>query len=185
MKLAFESALLAAALGLCTIVAVYGEDPVPARPDVASAAVAAPDQKFLETAARLANADIQLGEIAQAQSTQPEIKAFAQQIITLQQAHLQALDKLAKNKGIVLPAEPDSEGLTLAKHLKTLKTPVFEHDYLSLAVAKKKLDASALYLDETEHGKDADIKSMAQTTMPIIDDQVSMARKLLANTRSE
>ena len=179
MKLVIEAALLAAALGLGTVMAVHTEE------TAASATVAAPDQKFLETAARYAHADIQLAEMAQAQSAMPEVKAFAQQIITLQQAHLQALDKLAKNKGVVLPGEADSDGLTLARHLKELKTPMFEHDYLSLGVAKKKLDAQSLYLDETEHGKDADIKSMAQTSMPIIDDQVSMARKLLANSRSE
>ncbi|KPC53906.1 DUF4142 domain-containing protein [Amantichitinum ursilacus] len=184
MKLALEAAVLAAIIGLGAVEIAHTEDPASAT-QAANPSVAAPDIKFLESAARYANADIQLGQIAQTQSSIPEVKAFAQQIITLQQAHLQALDKLAKNKGIVLPTEPDAEALTLAKHLKTQKSPMFEHDYLSLGVAKKKLDAQTLYMDETEHGKDADIKSMAQTSMPILDDQLSMARKLLANSRSE
>ncbi len=104
MKLALEAAVLAAVIGLGAVEIAHTADPASAT-QAANPSVAAPDIKFMELAARYANADIQLAQIAQTQANIPEVKAFAQQIITLQQAHLQALDKLAKKtRALCCPA---------------------------------------------------------------------------------
>lgn len=158
--------------------------------DTASAVATHPplaprETTFVDTAARANLAEIRLGQLMQQQTTSKEVKFFAERMVKEHQTNLDQLNQLAAQKGIRLPDDLSVADKQLYDRLTTLKPPQLEHDYMSIAGLKGHLDAQKLFQTYLKEGKDKDLLSYAQQTLPTINDHLEMARHMLANTRSE
>ncbi|GGP24386.1 DUF4142 domain-containing protein [Silvimonas amylolytica] len=143
------------------------------------------DATFVDSAARANLAEIRLGQLMLQRSTVPEVKFFAQRMVQEHQTNLDGLNQLAAQKGFRLPDDLTVADKELYDRLSKLQPPQLEHDYLGIAGLKGHLDAQKLFQTYLKEGKDKDLISYAQMTLPTVNDHLDMARHLLANSKSE
>ncbi|MBB5190619.1 putative membrane protein [Silvimonas terrae] len=140
---------------------------------------------FMDSAARANLAEIRLGQLMLQRSTVAEVKFFARRMVEEHQTNLDGLNQLAAQKGARLPDDLSVADKQLYDRLSKLGSPQLEHDYMGIAGLKGHLDAQKLFQTYLQDGKDKDLLSYAQMTLPTINDHLEMARHMLANTRSE
>jgi putative membrane protein len=135
------------------------------------------DTKFVKDAAAGGMEEVELGKLAVAKASNPEVKSFGQKMVDDHSKANDQLSQLASQKGIKLP-KGDS---MMAKHdsakLAKLKGAKFDKAYMDMMVMDHKKDVA-----EFEHAakgaKDADIKSWASTTLPTLQEHWKMAQDI-------
>ncbi len=140
---------------------------------------------FMDSAARANLAEIRLGQLMLQRSTVPDVKFFADRMVKEHQTNLDGLNQLAAQKGARLPDDLSVADKQLYDRLSKLDSPQLEHDYMGIAGMKGHLDAQKLFQTYLKEGKDKDLLSYAQMTLPTINDHLEMAHHMLANTKSE
>jgi len=76
----------------------------------ASAALSSADREFAMKAASGSLAEVQAAQLAEQRATSPQIKQFAQRMITDHTAANTELQQIAKQADISLPAQPTRQG---------------------------------------------------------------------------
>ena len=159
--------LAAVAAGvLCAGIAIAA-GPVPAMSDG--------DRQFMDQAAIGATVDVTLGKLSQERAASDRVKALG---LRLSQDRAQALDELrriAKDKGIELPAVPDAKALAAIAPLKRLAGTGFDAAYVADRVAARQDDV-ALFQKEVQSGRDADLKAHARKVLPTLREHLVLAR---------
>jgi putative membrane protein len=135
------------------------------------------DASFMKDAAEAGMAEVQAAQIAQKQSQNDQVKAFATQ---MEQDHTKANDELkalADSKGVKLPTSPS---MTDKAKLKMLggHNKDFDKDYSEGFGVKAHEKAVKLFQKEAKDGKDADAKAWAEKTLPTLQHHLEMARDL-------
>ena len=130
-------------------------------------AVDAKDAKFATNAANGGMAEVALGKLAASKTTNPQIKEFANMMVT---DHTKANDELmaiAKTKNITLPATVDADHQKKMDDLSKKTGKDFDKAYVDAMIDghKKTLD---LMSDEEKDGKDADLKAFATKINPTV-----------------
>ncbi|WP_283151220.1 DUF4142 domain-containing protein [Silvimonas soli] len=147
--------------------------------------VAPLEATFIDNAARANLAEIRLGELVLKKTAVPEVKFFAQRMMDEHRTNQDSLRQLAELKGVKLPDGLSVQDQQLYDRLSQLPAPQLEHDYIGIAGLKGHLDAQKLFTAYVKDGKDKDLVSYAQMTLPTINDHLEMARHMLANSKSE
>lgn len=138
--------------------------------------------QFVERAASGNTLEVESSTAAQEQADDPEVKAFAEQLI---EDHTDALAKLmaaAETEGV-----PHNSGTTavtmLPQHVKMLDMlsaetgEAFSAEYLQLQVQAHE-DAIALHEAYVEHGADGALKDYAETVLPSLQNHLEKAQSL-------
>lgn len=126
-----------------------------------------PDQKFAEKAALGSMMEIEASKIALSQATNPDVKAFAQQIIDDHTKVGNELSSIASTKNMTLPS------MLSESHQKDLndlreKTGVdFDKKYVSMMVDDHKDDVDH-FQDAIDKLDDGDLKTFAINTLPTL-----------------
>src|SRR5262249_4074873 len=84
---------------------------------VGKAAVPAQDQRFAMNTARVGIAEVELGKLASEKANNPEVKSFAQRMVTDHSKANDELKALAQKQGITLPTEMDAKHKALRDRL--------------------------------------------------------------------
>jgi len=145
---------------------------------VKAASWTAQDKTFASKAAQAGHAEVEAGKIATSRSSNPEVKKFAEQMITDHSKAGQELEQISRAKGVTLPAEPDAAHKKLAARLQTLEGPAFDRVYISEAGVKDHAAVVKLFQTQTKNGKDAELKGFAEKTLPTIQHHEQMAKAL-------
>jgi putative membrane protein len=138
------------------------------------------DKEFIKKATQAGKGEIAAAQVAQTQSSDPKVKAFAQQMI---EDHGKAGDELAgiaQSKGVTPPADADSGHRKLAAKLQKLQNEDFDRKYAKEAGVKDHKGAVKLFTDEANKGKDPDLRAFASKTLPTIQHHYEMAQELAA-----
>jgi putative membrane protein len=133
------------------------------------------DKTFISKAASAGMAEVQEAQLAQQKSQDPKVKEFAQKMITDHTSNNQQLKTLAQQKGVDVPAELASKDQKEVDKLSKLDGTSFDKAYLRGQV-KGHETMLKLLQKEASSGKDADLKSFAQQTIPVVQDHLSMAK---------
>jgi putative membrane protein len=142
----------------------------------APADLSAADKKFVEKAASAGLAEVQAAQLAQQKSSDPKVKDFAQTMITDHTEINQKLTALAQQKGVTVPTEVDSKDQKQLDKLGKLDGKKFDKAYMKDQVKDHETVLSLLQ-KEAKSGKDADLKSLAETTIPTIQKHLDMAKE--------
>ena len=156
----------------CLAVGLVGVAAVPAHADLTNA-----DRSFLERAASGGLAEVQTAQLAQQRSSSPQVKQFANRIIT---DHTQAnteLLQIAQDQNITLPEQPSSKDASTYRRLIGLNGTAFDQAYAQAEVGDHQQDI-ALFRKEAQSGQDAALKSFAQKTLPILIQHLQLAQSL-------
>jgi len=133
------------------------------------------DSKFAMDAAKGGLMEVEMGRMAADHATNPEVKQFAQRMVT---DHTKANDELksvASQKGITLPASLDASDKAKMDKMSKMSGEAFDKAYMDDMVKDHKKDV-AEFRKEANGGKDADIKGFASKTLPTLEEHLKMAQ---------
>lgn len=129
------------------------------------------DRHFLEKAAKSGQKEVDVSQQALVHLTAPDVRNFAQMMLT---EHTQAnseLQTLAQKKGVVLPAPDAKVASKWAKNTKDV-----DDEYLGEMSSDHK-DAIDLF-EKAAKSEDPDIAAFAQKTLPTLRHHLEMVKQL-------
>ena len=140
-------------------------------------AVEEADAKFTTQAAVGGMAEVELGKLALEKSSNPQVKEFATMMVKDHGMANTELMAIAKQKNITLPSTVDDEHKKKMDDLSKKTGADFDKAYVSAMVYGHK-STLKLMEDESKDGKDADLKSFATKTAPIVQSHLVMINKI-------
>lgn len=138
---------------------------------------AASDEGFVKKASQAGMAEVKMGELAQQRTQNAEVKEFAQHLVTEHQKANTELQQLAQTKGMKVETEVGGKQKQTVSRLEKLNGQEFDKKFIEAVVSEHKDDVKE-FKKQAEKGKDADIKSWAQQTLPALEKHLEMAKGL-------
>jgi putative membrane protein len=143
----------------------------------ASAALSSADRDFAMKAASGGMGEVQTAQLAQDRSASPQVKQFAQRMITDHTAANNELMQIAKQANIDLPSQPTGKDASEAQRLRGLQGAQFDQAYSQAELRDHQADVQ-LFQKEADSGQDAALKSFAQKTLPVLQQHLQLAEAL-------
>ncbi|WP_175636189.1 DUF4142 domain-containing protein [Pedobacter ghigonis] len=135
------------------------------------------DAKFTTQAAVGGMAEVELGKMALEKSSNAKVKEFATMMVKDHGMANTELMAIAKLKNITLPNTVDDEHKQKMDDLSKKTGADFDKAYVDAMVSGHK-STLKLMEDEAKDGKDADLKSFATKTAPIVQSHLVMINKI-------
>jgi putative membrane protein len=133
-------------------------------------------QAFVEKAAQDGMTEVELGKVALEKSQNPEVRNFAQRMVTDHGKANSELTTLAKQKGIDAPKKLDAEHQAMVKNLKAKDGASFDSEY-SHHMNMDHSKAISLF-EAVSNSPDKDFAGFAKKTLPTLKEHKEMAGKL-------
>lgn len=135
------------------------------------------DADFLVEAASGGMTAVQLGQLAQTNSLNREIKAFGDLMIRDHRKSREKLGTLATSKNMVLPDSISDHQQKIKERLGRKKGEEFDRAYISLMIDDHKKDIRA-FRRAAENAADPEIRAFAMDQLPVLNSQLDTARNL-------
>ena len=176
MKSKSLTLLSAATVALAVSIAAQAQAP---------AQLSGQDKSFLKDAAEGGNAEVSGSQVAVAQSSNADVKAFAQQMIDDHGKAGTELKGLAEQKGVKVSDTPSATKKLEIKMLSERKGASFDQHYADSIGVKAHQDTIKLFQKEVDKGSDADVKAWASKTLPTLQHHLEMAQALKTKADAE
>jgi putative membrane protein len=151
-------------------------------PDTATMARKVDDSKFVKDAALGGMAEVELGKLATQKASSDAVKQFGQKMVDDHSKANDQLKEIASKENISIPASLDSKHQSRIEKLSKLSGPDFDKAYVKDQVKDHKKDVSQ-FKNEAESGSNPNIKQFASTTLPTLQEHLSMAQDLSKNEK--
>lgn len=140
-------------------------------------AMAPEDKEFVSKAGMGGLFEVQAGNLALQKATSPDVKSFAQRMVTDHSAANAELARLATTKGLALPTELGGAHKGAYDHLAMLSGAELDKAYMQHMVDDHTKDVGELEKASTS-ATDADVKGFAAKTLPILQEHLKVAREV-------
>lgn len=140
------------------------------------------DREFVETAAKMGMAEVQLATNVSNRAQTQEVRSFAQQMIIDHNRSNQELTTLAAQKGIDPPADIDPDKKALDTKLTGLAGPELDRTYMQ-AMVDDHAAAVATFESAAAQLTDPDLKAWATKTLPVLQDHHRRAQEILGTLK--
>jgi putative membrane protein len=137
--------------------------------------LANPDSTFVTKAAGGGLAEVQLGQLATQKASNPDVKAFGQQMVDDHSKANTELQGIASRKSVTLPNTMDSKDQATYDRLSALNGAAFDRAYMADMVKDHRIDITE-FEKEANSGSDADLKSFASKTLPTLRHHLELAQ---------
>ena len=166
-------------LGFSLGAAAQGTSPMPAKAGAHTAGSSVPkeDSNFVHQAAIGGMTEVKLGNIAQQQASNAQVKQFGARMVKDHSKANDELKQLASRKGIDVPPELDSKHQKDVDQLQKKQGAEFDRAYMDHMVKDHKKDVSD-FKKEANSGKDPDIKAFAAKTLPTLESHLAQAKAI-------
>ncbi len=143
------------------------------------------DNTFVMKAAKGDKAEIAMGDLALKNSNNPDVKQFAQTLVT---DHQQAYDKLqsdvASKNNVTLPTAPAPSQTAEKDKLASKKGADFDRAFLQEQIKDHKQDI-AEFKNEAQNGQNNDVKQYAQNTVATLQKHLQMAQDAMNKLQAQ
>lgn len=139
------------------------------------------DAKFVKQEAAAGMAVVKVAELGAQKATRPEVKAFAQRLVTDHSTANEELTKLAEVKGVELSASMEPKHAESFQKLEKTETADFDKEFLKVAVSGHKKCINN-FEDAAKDAKDSDVKMWAEKTLPTLKAHLAQAQDLSSNS---
>jgi putative membrane protein len=139
--------------------------------------MASSDSKFINEAAQGGMAEVELGKLASERGSSDAVKQFGQRMVTDHGKANDELKQLAQQKGVTLPTDLDSKHKKTIDRLSKLSGADFDKAYARDMVRDHDKDVKD-FQRESQKAKDADLKSWAGKTLPVLKEHQQQAREM-------
>jgi putative membrane protein len=136
------------------------------------------DKLFLQQAANSVSWMITLGELARKQAASSDIGKYGVQMADDYRKHLDALNLLARQKGLSLAPDNNATRLNTTQSFSQKFGAEFDRDYISLMEDENNF-LVIRYRQEAQKGLDAEIRAFASEKIKILEGYVAWAHKIL------
>jgi putative membrane protein len=141
------------------------------------------DQKFMTDAALGGMREVELGRMAAQLGATDAVKEFGRKMVEHHTKANTELMSLASSKGVTLPAALEEKHRSEMSKLQAQKGADFDRAFAKMML-KDHEKAVDLFEKESTKGGDADLKAFASSTLPTLQEHISMARALPGNEKS-
>ena len=131
---------------------------------------------FWTNAAQAGLAEVELGRLAAQKAADPEVKRFAQMMVTDHTKNNEELKTAATKKNVPLPTGRDSKHQAMMQRLQGLTGAEFDRAYMQGQVDDH--TATLQLMENNTDNTDADIKAIATKTAPIVKAHLDMAKSI-------
>jgi putative membrane protein len=135
------------------------------------------DMEFVKNAAIGGMAEVELGKLAQQNGHSPDVKSFGARMV---QDHSRAADQLtniAKDRGVQLPQQLDTEHTSMRDRLAKLQGDAFDRAYIKMMVADHDKDVKE-FRRQAQTGQDRELKRFARETLAVIEQHDQLAHNV-------
>ncbi len=122
-----------------------------------------------------------LGKLALSKSASPEVQDFARRAIAFRDRLDPEILAIAKAKGVVPPAQLDSNHQALVMALDTEEGDSFDHVYARQMSAQH--DRAIELFEGAAKSTDADLAEFAQQILPVLKEDRALAKRLAKKSR--
>ena len=136
------------------------------------------DKLFLQQAANSVSWMIILGELARKQTASSDIGKYGVQVADDYRKHLDALNLLARQKGLSLAPDNNATRLNTTQSFSQKFGAEFDRDYISLMEDENNF-LVIRYRQEAQKGLDVEIRAFASEKIKILEGYVAWAHKIL------
>jgi putative membrane protein len=164
-----------AAVGAAAAFALLPDAPVLAADAPAKTSHA--DRSFADTAAEAGMAEVEMAKAAQQHAASADVKSFADRMVADHSKANEQLTSIATAQGIKLPTKLSHKDQRELDRLGKLDGTAFDKEYVKSQVGAHQ-DAVKLFTKESQSGRNDDLKSFAGTTLPTLQDHLSMVTTL-------
>jgi putative membrane protein len=140
------------------------------------------DRKMMQEIAQSDMAEVAAGKLAAGKAQSDEVKKFAQHMVDDHGKHLGDLRKMAKTKGVQLPASPAKKHQDAMKKLESASGAGFDKAFMEQMV-KDHEEALKLAQNTAKNAKDKELKADAEKTAPVIQKHLEMAKSIVSNLK--
>ena len=145
-----------------------------------SLATFADSTSFHALAASIDLADVLASVQAKSRGTQPEVKKFAEDMISDHTKTNEELKKIATMRGLALPTSPvGTHQRMLNKVVNEKDANEFDEEYMDLQITLHK-QAVELYESAAKHNSDPELKAFANRMLPAMRHHLDMAKSTRA-----
>jgi putative membrane protein len=141
------------------------------------------DRDFVMDAAMGGLMEVELGQLAAQKGTSEAVKQFGQRMVDDHGKANTELMSLATRKGITLPTSIDDKHRQDITKLSAMSGADFDRAYSKMMLKDHEKDVSEFEKQSTK-GTDPDVKAFASSTLPTLQEHLTMARALPGNERS-
>lgn len=138
------------------------------------------DTRFAMKAAQGGMAEVQLGQLAAQKASNPDVKAFGQQMVDDHSKANDQLKSVAAQENMTLPTTLDSKEQSLYNKLQGLSGADFDKMYVKSMVKDHQEDVKE-FQKEADKGKDPQIKNFASQTLPVLQQHLSKIQSIESN----
>jgi putative membrane protein len=149
-----------------------------------TAANVSPDFKFAVNAADGGMAEVKLGELAAKNASDKSVKEFGKKMVADHTKAGNELKALAQKKNITLPEKISDKYQKTYDDLAKKTGADFDKAYMDDMVSDHKTDVSD-FESEANSGKDAELKSWANKTLPTLRHHLEMAKSTYDKVKSQ
>jgi putative membrane protein len=142
----------------------------------ATSGLSAGDRQFMTTASQAGMMEVELGKIAAEKGTNPDVKAYGQRMVDDHTKAGDQLKQLASQKNVKLSDKLSPPKQKEVDKLGKLSGAAFDNSYISHMVSGHK-PVVAAFEKESKSGKDTDVKSWAESTLPTLQDHLKLAQE--------
>lgn len=165
--------LVTRAFGVCLIVAAVGA----ARADDQKQTEPFSDEIFVKKAGSSGMAEVEIAKIGQMKATNPEVKMFADRLVTDHTRANEELKAAAREAGIELPAKPEAEHQKHIDMFREYKGENFDRDFVKHMVDSHEKGVKLFTRASTEC-KNPKLKEFATKTLPTLKEHLEIAKRL-------
>jgi putative membrane protein len=135
------------------------------------------DMQFMKMAAEADMTGAHLGQMAESQATQADVKGFGQTLDKDNTHAYQGLEALAGKTGETIPKGIDIRKNKGVAQLEHMKGKTFDQAFLREEIQSDQ-KVIAEFKNEAQHGSNADVKAWATSMLPTLQTHVQTAQNL-------
>jgi putative membrane protein len=137
------------------------------------------DTSFVKKVAENTKAELELAQLAEQKAADPQVKEFAQKIMTDHQKADEKLKAVAQQENIDLPDRKSSGETTEKGRLDRLNGADFDRAYMKHMVSEHEQDIND-FRKEATNSKDDNVRKFASENLPVLEAHLKMARDINA-----
>jgi putative membrane protein len=135
------------------------------------------DADFVKKAVSCGLAEVEMAKIAKDRASDPDVKKFAESIITDHTKVNEELAKIAKEANIPAPMKPEPEQQRHVDMIRDYKGADFDKMFVKHMIDDHEKDVK-LFTQAGRELKNEKLKDFAEKTLPALKDHLDMARKI-------
>lgn len=143
-------------------------------------------EEFAKKAGAAGATEVEMGKLGAQKATNPEVKAYAQKMVSHHTKSNKELMAAAKSKGVEVPTEPDLMHKGMKEKFEHQAADAdFNHDFMQQMVKDHKAAVELYETAANDTTLDPEFRALAKKTLPTLEEHLADAQQLEAKLAKE